>query len=128
MEPEANHSVIMVIEDDPSIRTILRYLFEKNDYTVMLAESGDEALIILTRVRPDLITLDLNLPGINGDAVLKELRGHEATKSLPVVVVSAEVDISPEVQAQAQAIVRKPFTIDGLLAVVHRLLPPLPQT
>jgi CheY-like chemotaxis protein len=71
MEPEPNHVVILVIEDDPSVRTLLRDIFVEEDYDVLLAESGEKALVTLTTVRPDLITLDLDLPGINGAAVLR---------------------------------------------------------
>jgi DNA-binding response OmpR family regulator len=73
-------------------------------------------------LRPDLITLDLSLPGISGDEVLARLRAQEATQKVPVVVVSAQRTISPEVRAQAQAIMPKPFTITALLAVIERLL------
>ena len=128
MEPEPNHIVILVIEDDPHVRTLLRDLFTEEGYQVLLAASGEKALVSLTTVRPDLITLDLDLPGINGAVVLRQLREQEETESLPVVLVSAKEGISREVQAQTQAIVRKPFDVDDLLAVVRRLLPPLPQT
>jgi DNA-binding response OmpR family regulator len=125
MEPEPNHVVILVIEDDPSVRTLLRDIFVEEDYNVLLAESGEKALVTLTTVRPDLITLDLDLPGINGATVLRQLREQQETERLPVVLVSAKERISSEVKAQAQAIVRKPFDVDDLLAVVRRLLPPL---
>jgi len=124
MQPETDHQVILVIEDDPLVRVVLQDLFTEEGYTVMLAERGDKALITLETVLPDLITLDFNLPGVNGDVVLKELRNKEAAESLPVVLVSAEEALPPEVKAQVQAIVRKPFDVDDLLAVVHRLIPP----
>jgi DNA-binding response OmpR family regulator len=125
MEPEPNHVVILVIEDDPNVRTLLRDIFVEEDYDVLLAASGEKALVTLTTVQPDLITLDLDLPGINGAVVLRQLREQQETERLPVVLVSAKERISSEVKAQAQAIVRKPFDVDDLLAVVRRLLPPL---
>jgi DNA-binding response OmpR family regulator len=125
MEPEPNHVVILVIEDDPSVRTLLRDIFVEEGYDVLLAANGEKALVTLTTVRPDLITLDLDLPGISGATVLRQLREQEETEMLPVALVSARERISSEVKAQAQAIVRKPFDVDDLLAAVRRLLSPL---
>lgn len=122
--PAVNHPVILVIEDDPPIQGLLRDLFAGEGYQVVLAASGDVGLVALATVRPDLVTLDLDLPGISGAVVLKMLREQEATKDLPVVLVSAKEAIPPEVQAQVQAVVRKPFDVDELLAVVRSLLPP----
>lgn len=123
MPPGRNHNVILVIEDDPHVRTLLRDLFEDECYQVMLARSGEQALVTLTTVLPALITLDYNLPGISGAEVLRQLREREETADLPVVLVSAKPAILPELQAQVQAVVPKPFDVDDLLAVVRQLLP-----
>jgi two-component system response regulator MprA len=125
MQTEAHHPVILVVEDDPAARTLLRVLFSEEGYEVLLAENGAAALVTLATVRPDLITLDLDLPDINGDVVLNVLRAQEATKDVPVAIVSARTAIPADVQAQAQAIIEKPFSIEHLLASIQRLLPPL---
>ena len=125
MHLEGQSPVILVIEDDPAARTLLRVLFSDEGYEVLLAENGRAALVILATMRPDLITLDLDLPDINGDVILKVLRKQEETKDVPVAIVSARIAIPADVQAQAQAVIEKPFSLEHLLAVVQRLLPPL---
>lgn len=117
-----NHSVVLVIDDDPLIRALLQDILHEEGYEVLLADDGEQALVILTTARPDLVTLDLNLPGIGGDVVLKELRNQDTTKDLPVIVVSALETIPREVQKLAQAVIQKPFKIDKLLATIQSLL------
>jgi len=121
--PAPNHSVILVIDDDPLIRALLQDILQEEGYAVLLADDGEQALLILTTARPDLATLDLNLPGIGGDVVLKELRNQDITKDLPVIVLSALETIPREVQKLAQAVIQKPFDIDNLLSTIQRCLP-----
>jgi DNA-binding response OmpR family regulator len=122
--PAPNHSVVLVIDDDPLICALLQDILHEEGYEVLLADDGEQALVILTTVRPDLVTLDLNLPGIGGDIVLKELRNQDTTKDLPVIVVSALETIPREVHKLAQAVIQKPFDIDKLLFTIQRFLPP----
>jgi DNA-binding response OmpR family regulator len=98
---------------------------QKKAIEVLLAENGAAALVILATVRPVLITLDLDLPDINGAVVLNLLREQEETQDVPVAIVSARTAIPTDVQAQAQAMIEKPFSVENLLAVVQQLLPPL---
>ena len=120
--PAPKHSVILVIDDDPLICALLQDILHEEGYEVLLADDGEQALVILTTARPDLVTLDLNLPGIGGDVVLKELRNQDTTKDLPVIVVSALETIPREVQKLAQAVIQKPFDIDKLLSTIQRFL------
>ena len=122
--PAPDQLVVLVIEDDPLVCILLQDILQEEGYQVLLAKNGEQAMVILTTARPDLVTLDLNLPGIGGDVVLKELRKQDTTKELPVIVVSALESIPPEVQKLAQAIIQKPFEIDRLLSTIHRFLPP----
>ena len=122
--PAPNYSVVLVIDDDPLICALLQDILHEEGYEVLLADDGEQALVILTTVRPDLVTLDLNLPGIGGDIVLKELRNQDTTKDVPVIVVSALETIPREVHKLAQAVIQKPFDIDKLLFTIQRFLPP----
>ena len=122
--PARNQLLVLVIEDDPLVCILLQDILHEEGYQVLLAENGEQAMVILTTARPDLVTLDLNLPGISGDVVLKELRKQDTTKELPVIVVTALETIPREVQELAQAVVQKPFEINTLLSTIHRFLPP----
>ena len=122
--PAPDQLVVLVIEDNPLVCILLQDIFHEEGYQVLLAENGEQAMVMLTTARPDLVTLDLNLPGISGDVVLKELRKQDTTKELPVIVVTALETIPREVQELAQAVVQKPFEINTLLSTIHRFLPP----
>ena len=121
--PAPDQLVVLVIEDDPLVCILLQDILHEEGYQVLLAENGEQAMVILTTARLDLVTLDLNLPGMGGDVVLKELRKQDTTKELPVIVVTALETIPREVQELAQAVIQKPFEIDRLLSTIHRFLP-----
>ena len=82
---------ILIIDDDIHIGNMLAEALEKEGYGVSRAYSGTEALFVLSCVKPDLILLDLMLPGLNGEEVLPQI------KEIPVIVVSAKVDIDNKV-------------------------------
>lgn len=104
---------IAVIDDDIYIGNLLEELLRLNGYGVLRAYSGTEALMLLSRHRPDLVLLDLMLPGLSGEAVLPKIRG------IPVIVLSAKVDVQDKVKLLldgAADYVTKPFDTSELLA------------
>lgn len=104
---------IMVVDDDVSIGNMLEEALKKENYNVSRAYSGTEALMVLEKETPSLIILDLMLPGITGEEVLKKVNG------IPVIVVSAKTDIDHKVELLyngACDYVTKPFVISELLA------------
>jgi two-component system, OmpR family, phosphate regulon response regulator PhoB len=113
----------LVVEDERATREPLRALLEEAGYEVLLAGDGPAALAVLETARPDRVTLDLELPGLPGRAVLRALRRREALRGARVVIVSGQAAIPPDLHRLAQACVRKPFEVDELLAVVRRLAP-----
>jgi DNA-binding response OmpR family regulator len=128
MVAPVEHVIILVVEDDPLIRTLLTDVLTDEGYTVVAAETGEQALTAITTVWPRLITLDLDLPGISGELILAELRRRDETRELPVVVVTAMEPIPASVRRLAQVIVPKPFDIDRLLTVIQKLVPPPDRT
>ena len=124
MATPVEHVIILVVEDDPLIRTLLTDVLTDEGYTVVAAETGEQTLSAITTVWPRLITLDLDLPGISGELILDQLRRRDETRALPVVVVTATEPIPASVRRLAQAIVPKPFDIDKLLTVIRKLVPP----
>lgn len=104
---------IMIIDDDISIGNLLEEVLTREGYRVLRAYSGTEALLALSAHRPDLILLDLMLPGLDGEAVLPKIQG------IPVIVVSAKTDVDSKVALLlngAADYVTKPFDLKELLA------------
>lgn len=108
---------IAVIDDDVYIGNMLEEVLLKEDYKVLRAYSGTEALYLLTQNSPDLILLDLMLPGLSGEEVLLKLK--TTLQDIPVIVVSAKVEIEDKVNLLlngASDFITKPFNIKELLA------------
>jgi DNA-binding response OmpR family regulator len=104
---------ILVIDDDLYIGNMLEETLTNEGYSVSRAYSGTEAVLVLDKVKPDLVLLDLMLPGLSGEEVLPRIKG------IPVIVVSAKVDIDNKVDlllGGAADYVTKPFEIKELLA------------
>ena len=110
---------IMIIEDDVSIGDMLEEALKKENYMVLRAYSGTEALMVLEKNKPDLVLLDLMLPGLSGEEVLPKLNG------ILTIVMSAKNDIDSKVNLLlkgASDYVTKPFELSELLARISALL------
>lgn len=108
-------SNILIIDDDANISDMMSEALGDEGYTVSKAYSGTEALMLLSQCKPDLILLDLMLPGLSGEELLPKI------KDIPVIVVSAKADISDKVGlllGGAVDYITKPFNIQELLARV----------
>lgn len=106
---------ILTIDDDEHIGNLEQELLEREGYAVLRAYSGTEALLLLKRTRPDLVLLDLMLPGLSGEALLPELDG------IPVIVVSAKAGVEDKAAlllGGAADYLTKPFDARELLARV----------
>ncbi len=104
---------ILIIDDDIHIGNMLEEALRGEGYGVFHAYSGTEALLVLSKTKPDLILLDLMLPGLSGEEILPRI------KEIPVIVVSAKVDVDDKVQmlyGGAVDYITKPFQIKELLA------------
>lgn len=104
---------ILVVDDDVPIGDMLETALTQEGYRVSRAYSGTEALLVLEASKPDLVLLDLMLPGLSGEAVLPKIR------EIPVIVVSAKADVTDKVSlllGGAADYVTKPFALEELLA------------
>ena len=104
---------IAIIDDDVQIGDVLTKILEKEGYGVIRAYSGTEALYLLSRKKPDLVLLDLMLPGLSGEEVLPHI------KNIPVIVLSAKVDVQDKINlllGGAADYMTKQFDPDELLA------------
>ncbi len=115
---------VLVCDDDPVIVNLLQVNFEIEGYDVIPATGGDAGLARARSDRPDVIVLDVMMPGIDGLEVARRLRADEATRRIPIVLVSAKAQ-SADVDAGlavADAYVTKPFDPLELLDRVEALL------
>jgi len=121
---------VLVVEDDPDTVGFLSSTMRRIGFTPLVASNGYEALAIARRYRPDLILLDLRLPGMDGYESLTHLKRDAVTQTIPIIAVSAHVaDIDQErkrlIALGASSFLPKPFSIDKLLAEVEEVLQPI---
>ena len=119
------HETILVIEDEEDILELIRYNLDREGYQVICAESGEKGLEIAKRQRPDLLLLDLMLPGLDGLEVCKRLKTDGAVANLPIVMVTArgeEADVVTGLELGAEDYVTKPFSPRVLVARVRAVL------
>ena len=116
---------LLVVDDESDIISLLRLILEAEGYQVVSAQTGDEALHLAELEAPDLVLLDLMMPGKSGLEVCKYLRNQPRTRNTPVIVFSAlgrDVDKKLTSEAGANAHLVKPFNNIGLLTEVKRCL------
>ena len=117
---------ILVVDDDPVILRLLKVNFEMEGYGVYCAENGNEAIEVATRERPDIILLDVMMPGMSGLDAAKALRAQDETREIPIVFVSAKaqsLDVKAGMDVGAVGYVTKPFDPVELVQTVEGLLP-----
>lgn len=116
---------ILVVDDDKHILDLLTYALEREDYSVFTARSGDEAFKQAVNLKPDLIILDVMLPGQDGYSICRALRADERTHAIPVIMLSArgeELDRVLGLELGADDYVTKPFSVRELVARVKARL------
>ncbi|MDX2059238.1 MAG: type II/IV secretion system protein, partial [Gemmatimonadales bacterium] len=91
-------AVVLLVDDEDQLRRAMRDLLERQGYTILEARDGAEALAEVDRGNPDVMILDLNLPGVDGYTVLSQIRSREVTRNLPVIVLTAKGDEDNEVR------------------------------
>jgi two-component system, OmpR family, KDP operon response regulator KdpE len=123
MRSEVTPVRVLVVDDEPPIRRFLRTSLKAQGYDVTEAEDGAKAFDEIRRRPPDLLILDLGLPGIDGLEVIRRLRGGGTTT--PIIVLSSRMDEAGKVEALdlgADDYVTKPFGVDELLARIRAAL------
>jgi type II secretory ATPase GspE/PulE/Tfp pilus assembly ATPase PilB-like protein len=116
---------VLVVDDEDHLRRLLCDLLQREGYVTVEARDGAEALMRIDRHAPDVVLLDLNLPGLDGYGVLDKLRSRPDTKTLPVVVLTAKGDEDNEVrvlQAGADDFLTKPFRARALYVRLDKIL------
>ena len=117
-----NSANILVVDDEPQIRRVLRTTLSFRGYVITEAATGEEAVELSRKLKPDLILLDVNLPGISGIDTCREIRRSSETPIIMLTVRNAERDKVVALDAGADDYVTKPFGIEELLARVRAAL------
>jgi twitching motility two-component system response regulator PilH len=115
---------ILIVEDNQVDRARLEQLLGGAGYIVSTAENGEQALSSVKRAKPDAILMDVNMPGMDGFAATRALRGDAGTKDIPVVLVTAKDQKADKAWGQmlgARGYITKPYTDEQLLTQVRAL-------
>jgi DNA-binding response OmpR family regulator len=116
---------VLIVDDEPNIVLSLEFLLRQQGYEVSVARDGEEALAAALRLRPDLMVLDVMLPGLDGFEVCRRLRERPEHASLKILLLTArgrDVDRVRGMEEGADAYVSKPFSTRELMKTVAELL------
>ncbi|MEF9603037.1 response regulator, partial [Paracoccus sp. PXZ] len=110
---------VLVVEDEGAQREVLKYNLEAEGFDVVLAENGDEAMLLVAEEQPDLIVLDWMLPNVSGIEVCRRVKADPSTRQIPIIMLSArseEVDRVRGLETGADDYVVKPYSVVELMA------------
>jgi DNA-binding response OmpR family regulator len=117
--------LVLVADDEEDIRALVAFRLQRAGYDVITAADGEEALLLATTRLPDLVVLDMMMPKATGLEVTRSLRGHDTTKDIPVILLTAraqEADVASGFEAGVDDYVKKPFSPKDLQLRVQALL------
>lgn len=114
-------SRILIVDDEPAVADLIEAVLASEGYTVAIARDGAQGLLLARDWRPDLILMDVMLPGVDGGTAIRRLKSDPETADIPIVAMSAGRTIrrQSEELSDADAALAKPFDIDALLAQVE---------
>ncbi len=118
----------LIIEDDPKLSTIYDTVVKQAGYSTEIIRRGDEALKRLSLVSPSLILLDIHLPYVSGDELLKVIRTTEVLAKTPVIVLTADIYLAESLEDQADYVIVKSFGVSRLRELVAQLFAANPST
>lgn len=116
---------VLIADDEPNIVVSLEFLMERNGYQIRIANDGDEVLRAVEEQRPDLILLDVMLPGRSGFEVCQKIRENPAWQGIKIIMLTAkgrETEVAKGLALGADAYITKPFSTKDLLAQVKQIL------
>lgn len=123
--PAKTRPLVLVAEDEEDILDLVVFDLEDEGYDVLTARNGEEAIALALERHPDLILLDVAMPGLDGYEVTRRLRANESTRGTPVVLLTARAqvrDVIAGFEAGANDYVTKPFRPDELRTRLHAAL------
>jgi len=118
-------ATILIVDDEEDIRELVELYLAREDYATLMCETGEEALDLVHKETPDLVVLDLMLPGIDGLEVCRKLKANRRTEQIPILMLTAkaeDADVVAGLELGADDYVTKPFSGKVLAARVGRIL------
>ena len=115
---------VLLVEDEPNIIEAISFLLERDGWTVRIHSQGDDAVEAVARVSPDVLVLDVMLPGRSGFDILRDLRSTAATKHLPILMLTARGQTKDRELAESYGVshfMTKPFSNEEMLGKVREL-------
>jgi len=119
------HEHVLVVDDESDILELIRYNLQKEGYRVTTVKTGEEGLQLIRELKPDVVVLDLMLPGLDGLSVCNRLKREESTRRIPVLMLTAkaeDTDIVTGLELGADDYVTKPFSPKVLVARLRAVL------
>jgi two-component system alkaline phosphatase synthesis response regulator PhoP len=116
---------ILIVDDEPNIIVPLEFLMEQNNYDVRVAETGEQALEIIPVYNPDLVLLDIMLPGIDGYEVCQKIRKNPKLNHIKIIFISAmarSIDVAKGIDLAADEYITKPFSTVDVVEKIKALL------
>jgi DNA-binding response OmpR family regulator len=116
---------ILIVDDEPGVVVALQFLMEQQGHNVLVARRGEDALDLIYKYKPDLVILDIMLPGIDGYEVCEIVRLNPDYRDIKILFLTArsdEVEIAKGLALGADAYITKPFSNDKLVAAVNEVL------
>ena len=117
---------VLVVDDDPDTLDFISAVLEDNGATVLLARSGDQALEMVREHNPDMVTLDIQMPGKDGGQVFDEMRNDPGTRDIPVCIISGKPELRRLIYQRTvpppDGFLDKPIDEDGLLFRIKKIL------
>ena len=111
----------LIIEDERDIAALFRHVLDIAGYQTEIVMNGSEALARLAVIRPDILLLDLNLPGVSGGRILEQVRADKRLMTVPVVVVTGHSEMADNLPFEPDLVLLKPVNLDQLSNLVQRL-------
>lgn len=124
-EPNSSRPRVLIVDDEPNIVISIEFLMRQAGYDVQVAHSGEDAMALISENPPDLVILDIMLPGIDGFEVCQWIREHQEWDDVKIVMLTAkgrDVEISKGFALGANAYITKPFSTRHLVEEVQRVL------
>ena len=116
---------ILVVDDDPQITTLLQFRLRKVDYAPRVVNNGEDALRAIQEKKPDLVILDVMMPGMSGYEVCEKIKSDEKTSDIPVIMLTAldmGKDFEKALEKKADWFITKPFETEHVLKRIQYLL------
>jgi signal transduction histidine kinase len=120
--PAVGAGLILVVDDDEDVTRVISYVFESQGHRVIVAHNGREAIELARRYRPDMLTVDLVMPQVDGVNVIRALRGSPETHHIPIICISVQPDASNALAQGADYYLEKPLDLERLRELSNRAL------